>query len=151
MPLVQAEQDQDADHEAEITDAIGQEGFFAGLGGAGLLIPVADEQVGAQTDQLPEDEHHDQVPGQHDAGHGEHEERQRPEEARLALVVLHVAEREDVHQHADEGDDEHHAPALLVDQRVDARRELPEVDEGQQAGRVVIVRRQERTGRRGRK
>ena len=70
------------------TDAVGEEGFFAGFSSAGFLIPVTDEQVGTQTDELPEDEHHDQVSRQHDAGHGEHEQGERAEEAGLRIVVL---------------------------------------------------------------
>jgi hypothetical protein len=84
--------------------------------------------------------------GQHDAGHGEHEERQRTEEARLGVVVLHVAEREDVHQHADEGHDEHHAAALLVDQRVDARLNCPMSMKGSNCSGVIVRRQEEHAG-----
>ena len=52
---IRTEEQQDADHEAEVTDAVGEEGFFAGFSSAGFLIPVTDEQVGTQTDELPED------------------------------------------------------------------------------------------------
>ena len=43
-------------------------------------------------------------------GHGEHEERQPGEVPGLAGIVLHVGEREQVHQKAPiAGDDDHHA------------------------------------------
>jgi hypothetical protein len=58
--------------------------FFAASAAESFLIPVADEHVGTDADQLPEDEHHDEVVGQDDAGHREHEERQPGEVAGLA-------------------------------------------------------------------
>jgi hypothetical protein len=132
VAAIGSKEQQNADHEAEVANAVGEEGFFAGFSGAGLLVPVTDEQVGAQTDKLPENEHHDQVSCQHDAGHGKHEEGECAEEARLGIVILHVAQREDVHQHADEADDEHHAPALLVDQDINVRMKIAGIDEWQE-------------------
>ena len=89
-------QHEDADHETEVADAVAEEGFFRRIRRGVFLVPVTDEQVGAKSDQLPEDEGHDEVVRQHDAGHRKHEQRQTREVAGLRLVVLHVGEREDV-------------------------------------------------------
>ena len=65
---------EDTDHEAKVTDAVGEEGFFSGVCGGVFMIPVANEQVGRESNQFPEDEHHDEVRCQHNTRHGEHEQ-----------------------------------------------------------------------------
>ena len=119
-----APEHEDADHESEVADAVAEEGLLGGIRGGVLLIPVADEQIGTETDQFPEDEGHDEVVGQHDAGHREHEKRKTGEVAGLRLVVLHVGEREDVDQRADAGDDDHHAGGELVELDADLEVEV---------------------------
>ena len=52
--------------------------FFDGVGGGRALVPMVDEELGAEADQLPEDEHHEQVVGEHDADHREHEDGEPP-------------------------------------------------------------------------
>ena len=94
------------DHE---DTAVGDESFLRGICSGVFLIPVTDEQIGTHADQLPKDEGHDEVVRQHDAGHGEHEERETGEVAGFRLVVLHVGQREDMDEHADAGDHDHHA------------------------------------------
>lgn len=91
-----APEDEDADHEAKVSDAVGKEGFFGGVCGGVFLVPMADEEVGAEADELPEDEGHDEVRGEDDACHGEHEEGEAGEVAGLRGIVFHVGEGEDV-------------------------------------------------------
>ena len=110
-----APEHQDADHESEVTHAIAEEGLLRGIGGGVLVVPVTDQQVGAEADQLPEDEGHDEIRRQHDAGHRKHEERESGEVAVFRRVVLHVGERENVNERADAGDDRHHAGRELVE------------------------------------
>ncbi len=85
---------------------------------------MADEDVGTDADQFPEDEHHHEVVREDDAEHREHEEREAGEVARLALVILHVAERINVDQRADGGDHEEHRLAELIDREADRDREM---------------------------
>ncbi len=132
VAMIRHEKHQDADHETEVADAIGEESFLGGFGSVWLFKPVTDEQVGAETDQFPEDEHHHKVPREDDASHGEHEEGQGTEEALLGFVVLHVTDGEEMHEEADGGDDEHHATALLIDQRINGDAELADFDEGEE-------------------
>jgi len=131
LAVARREQRQDTNHEAEVTDAIGEEGLLRRLSRRGFLEPVTDEQVGTQAHQLPEHEHHDEVVRQHDAGHGEHEHAKATEEAALRFVLAHVAQRIHVHQQADEGDDEHHARALLIQDETDVCAQARHINEGQ--------------------
>ncbi len=45
--------------------------LLAAAGGA--VEPMSDEDVGADADQFPEDEHHHEIVREDDAGHREHE------------------------------------------------------------------------------
>jgi hypothetical protein len=74
----------DAEQETEVADAVDDEGLFRGVGRGLLRVVVVDQQVGAETDQLPEDEHHEKIVGEHDAEHREHEDRQAAEVAGAA-------------------------------------------------------------------
>ena len=85
---------------------------------------MTDEQVGAESDQLPEDEGHDEIIREHDASHREHEKRQAGEVACLGIIVLHVGQREDVDQHADAGDNDHHPGGKAVELDADLDREI---------------------------
>ena len=76
--------------------------------GAVLLEPEPDQQVGAEPDALPAHEHQRQVAAQHEQQHEEREQVQVREVAHALLVVRHVADRVDVDQRADAGDDQHH-------------------------------------------
>jgi hypothetical protein len=64
----------DAEHESEIAQAIGEERLLARVGRGSLFVPKPNQQITGEPNQLPEDEHHDQVVRQHNAQHREHEE-----------------------------------------------------------------------------
>ena len=81
-----------------------------------LAEPEGDEQVGAQAHALPAEEHEQVVVRQDEDEHGEHEEVEVGEEPVVALVVLHVADRVVVHEHADRAHDEQHDRRERVDQ-----------------------------------
>jgi hypothetical protein len=109
-------QHEDAEHEAEVAHAVREEGLVARLGRRQLAPVVPDEQVRADADELPVDEDLEEVVGQHDAEHREHEERQAGEEARHPRVALQVADAVDVDQAAHAGHDEQHDQREPVDQ-----------------------------------
>ena len=117
-------EEEDADHEAEVADAVGKEGFFGGICGGVFMIPMTDEEVGTESDEFPEDEGHDEVRGEDDAGHGEHEEGESAEVAGLGFVILHVVEREEVDEESDAGDDDHHAFCEGVELEADVDGEI---------------------------
>src|SRR5437868_9066438 len=104
---------ENAEHETKIANSISDEGLFSGIGGGIALEPVADEQIGAQADQLPEDEQHHEIVREHDAQHREHEERKGSEITRFAGIVPHVTERINMNKTADAGDKHEHGFAQL--------------------------------------
>ncbi len=112
------EQPEDAEREAEVADAVDDEGLDGRRVGLGLGVPEADQQVGEEADALPAEEHLHEVVGRHQHQHGEGEAAEVGEEARAAVVLLHVADGVDVHERGDRRhDDEHHRR-----QRVDLER-----------------------------
>ena len=50
------DEEEHGEEEAEVADAVDDEGFFAGVGGGVFLEVEADEQVGGEADALPADE-----------------------------------------------------------------------------------------------
>ena len=60
-----ANDEEHREQEAEVADAVDDEGLFAGVGGGVLLEVEADEQVGGKTDALPADEHEQEAFGEH--------------------------------------------------------------------------------------
>ena len=108
------EKQQDADGEAEVADARGDECFFAGADRGLLQEPETDEQVAAEAHAFPADEHEDDVRGEDQSEHEEDEQIQIGEEAVVALFVRHVAGGINVHEQADEGDDAEHDDGELV-------------------------------------
>ena len=107
---------EDAEREAEVADAVDDEGLDGrGVGGR-AVVPEPDQQVGEEADALPAKEHLHEVVGRHQHQHGEGEARQVGEEARPRRVLVHVADGVDVHERGyRRDDDEHHRR-----QRVDA-------------------------------
>jgi len=97
--------------------------LFAAAAGR-LVEPMADEDVRADADQFPEEEHHHEVIREDDADHREHEEREAGEVAGLALVVVHVPEGINMDERADAGNDEEHRLAELIDGEADGDREI---------------------------
>ena len=109
------DQQEERDEEAEVADAVGDEGFFACVGGRVLEEEEADEQVGGEADALPADKHEQVVVGQHQGQHEEHEEVEVGEEAVVAALMLHVGHGIDVDEEADAGDDQHHDHREMVE------------------------------------
>ncbi len=102
------EDQEQAEREAPVAHAVDEERLLAGLRGALLVEPERDQQVRAQAHALPAQEHQQVVVGQDEDEHGEHEEVQVGEEAVVAAVAAHVADRVVVHEHADRADDDQH-------------------------------------------
>ncbi len=103
------------EQEAEVADAVDDEGFLAGVGGGFFTEVEADEQVGGETDAFPADEEQQEVRREHQHGHEEHEEVEVGEEAPEAVLMGHVADRVNVDEEADAGDDGEHDHGEVVD------------------------------------
>ena len=93
--------------------------FLAAAAAGRLVLPEADQQVGRQADALPADEQHQVVVGEDQDQHRRDEQVQVGEEAAAALVVRHVADRVEVDQAADAGDQQGEQDRQLVDQQAD--------------------------------
>jgi hypothetical protein len=124
-----------AEQEREVTDAVHHERLASG-GGVGLvLVPEADQQERAQADALPADEHHRHVGAEHQDEHRAGEQVQVAEVRGVARLVLHVPGRVDVDERRAEGDDQdHHAR-----QRVEAERQVELEIAGLDPGPQVLV------------
>ncbi len=100
------EQREDREHDADVAEDVDHERLAGGGDGRRLVEPETDQKVGRQPDQTPAHEQPDDVVGEHQREHGKHEEVHVGEEARDRAVVPHVADRVDVDQTADAGDDQ---------------------------------------------
>src|SRR5262249_42565231 len=78
------------------------------------VVPIANKQIGAQPHSLPANEHEQVVVGQDQNEHRGHEQVQVSEEAVIARVPVHVADRVDVHQEANPTDDKEHDGAERI-------------------------------------
>ena len=87
-----------AERETEVADAVDDECFLAGIAGELLEEVEADQQVAAQPDAFPSDEHHQVVRAEHQNQHEEHEQVQVGEEPVIAAFMRHVADRVNVNQ-----------------------------------------------------
>ena len=88
----------DSDKESEISDTVYDESLLRCLSGLVGSMIMSDKQVGAETDQLPEDENHNQVIRQSDTQHGKHEDGKSTEVAGFRIVIRHVAQAEYVNE-----------------------------------------------------
>ena len=112
----QVREDEEHRHqEPEVPDPVDDERLLARVGVDLLVEPEADEQIGAEPDPFPADEHHREARAQHQHQHEEHEQVQVGEVARVPRVVVHVADAEDVDQRADAGHDEDHHGRELIE------------------------------------
>ena len=122
------EEQEHADQERRIADPVGQHRLLAGIGVRHLAVPEADQQVRAEPDALPADEHHRQRVGQHQDQHRAGEEVQVGEISRQVGVVLHVSDRIEMDEEPDPGDDEDHHGTEGVDAKRQVDRKRPHRD-----------------------
>jgi hypothetical protein len=125
-----AEGEEHGDHERDVADPVGDEGLLRGDRVLGALEPEPDQQVAGEPHELPAEEEREQVLAQHQHEHGAEEEVEVGEEALVAGVAVHVAQRVDVDQQAHAGDDEQHHGGELVDQQAEGHRQRPHLDPG---------------------
>ncbi len=125
--LEQCEQAEDTEQEAEVTNAVDNEGFHCGGICRWLLEPETDQKIGCQTHTFPAEEHLNQIVRRYQHKHGEGEERQIGKEARTMRIVVHISNRIDMHECRHRVDHDKHDAG----QRIDAQRPI----KGQRTGR----------------
>ena len=100
---------QDTDKEEHIGKARHDERLLRGGNGGLQRIVETNQQIGADTYQLPEGVHLEDVGSQHQAQHRHGEEAQESVVTLEALLTVHVAKRIDMyHKRHRRDDDEHH-------------------------------------------
>ena len=109
------EQDDNADEQADVAHAGGQERLEGSVGVRLVLPPVTDEEEGAQTHQFPADQQTESGRGLDHPEHRSAEEVQCGEVVGVALVTAKVFDREHVDAQRDEGDREEHGDGESVD------------------------------------
>ncbi len=109
----------DADEQAEVGDA-GHQERLGGTGARLRRLPlVPDQQVRAQTHDLPADQQDEEVVGHDDGDHAEQEQDDDQRVRAVARVVLQVGRRVDLHQQADADGEQQH----LSGERVEVHRQ----------------------------
>ena len=117
------EHQHDGQGQPGVADPVGDERLLGRGRGGGLVLPEPDQQVGGQAHALPARVQGQVVVGQHQQQHRGQEQVHVAEEPAPLRVVRHVADREDVDQRADAGDQQHEADRQRVEQQADAHLE----------------------------
>src|SRR5262245_9452774 len=104
-----------SEHKTEIADAVDDESLISCNCVGVILVPKPDKKIGTETHTLPTDEEHQKVISHHQQEHEEDKEVQIHEETNHPFVVTDIAERIDMNQKADAGDDEQHHCAQGID------------------------------------
>ena len=121
-----------AEHEPDVADAVGDERLLARRGVRGVGVPERDEQVGARPHALPAEEGQHQVVAEHQQQHRGDEQVEVHEELGELRVPLHVADRVEVDQRADPGDEQAHQDRQRIGQEADVHLEAARGDPGEE-------------------
>ena len=94
--------------------------FLPAVAALSRVVPERDQQVRARADALPPEERDEHVLAEHQHQHAEREQVEVQEELGELRVAVHVADRVEVDQRADAGDEQAHRDA----QRIGEEREV---------------------------
>ena len=128
----------DAEQHDHVGDAGRREGFDRRFVGAFLLEPEADQHVRAQAHDFPADEQQQQVIRHHQRQHRAREQGDQAEEARLARVVRHVANRVDEDHRTRQRHHDQHDHRQRVDQHAHLEGGQPGVEPVAGTGEDVL-------------
>ena len=103
------------DQKADVADAVHDERLLPRVSVRRIEIPETDQEIRAQADTLPTDEH-DGITGSHHKNQHESDEQIEVREiARIPWIVPHVTDAKDVDQHSHAGDDQDHHHRQLIE------------------------------------
>src|SRR5437867_7935515 len=125
----------DAEAEAEVAHTVHDERLLPRLGRRRTRVPEPDQQVRAEPHRFPEDVQEQEVAGDDEHRHREHEQVQVREVTRVTRIAVHVADRVEVNERADARDDEEHHAGERVDERDDPRLKPPGDDPREESAR----------------
>ena len=132
------EEDENADEEGHVAHAGHDKRLLGGLGGGSALGVEADEEIGAETDQLPEHVEDEQVVDDDEGEHRRGEEGEHGEEPADLGVTAHVGEGVDLHRQRDCRDEADHDEGELVDGHAEGDADVARLEpEALEAGRAV--------------
>ena len=120
------------DGKADIADAVDDERLLGRGGGRRLVLPEPDQQVRRQADAFPADVEAQVVVGEHQQQHRREEQVQIREKPTAVRVFGHVADRVDVDQRADAGDQQHEAHRKLVQLQAEVHVQFADRHPGEQ-------------------
>ncbi len=129
-PEVEEDQEGREDH-ADVADRVHDESLAGRQHRRRALEPEADQEIRAETDAGPADDQPDEISGEDEQEHREHEEVHVGEEARVSRILPHVADRVDVDQKADPGDHQDHQGRERVDVEVEGDVEVAALPPGE--------------------
>ena len=118
------------DHQPHVSDHVDHERLQPGSGRGVPAIPVRDQQVRGRAHERPADDQQEEIAGQHQQQHREHEVVQVAEVAREPAVHVHVGDRVQVDERGHAGDHEDHEHRQRVNQ---------DRDRGVDADAVVVA------------
>ena len=116
--------EEDRQQEAEVAQARDEEGLLGGSSRGGTVEPEADEQVGRDTDHLPEHVHHEEAVHEDQPEHGSREQGHVGEVAPVTRIAVHVALGVDLDQERNGGDDDEHDGREAVNVEPDVDRDV---------------------------
>src|SRR4030095_2084225 len=99
---------QNPQYKTEIADPVDDESLIARDRVGVIVVPKPDEEIGAETHPPPPDEEHKKIISHHQQEHKEDKQVHINEKTNHPFIVPHIAERIDMDQEADAGDDEQH-------------------------------------------
>ncbi len=126
------EVDEHPEQEHDVPHPGDDERLFRGARRARPLVVEADQEVGTDADELPEEEELEQIVGEDEPRHRGQEQRELGVVPREAPVLVHVPDRVEHHEEADHRHDDQHQRRDRVDQSADDEREP--VREGARGG-----------------
>src|SRR5437867_8468589 len=124
----QPKEQQDTQYKSPVANPVGDESLLGGRRRFLAIDVVADEQIRAETDAFPTDEHQKKIIRQHEREHRKHEQIQVSEEAIKATVAVHVASRENVNQKSYECNEQRIDPAQAIHGQAKISAETPDLD-----------------------
>jgi hypothetical protein len=101
--------------EGKVPNPVHNEGFIGSSAVFEILVPEANQEVGAQSDAFPSEEQHYKVIAQHQVQHHKDEQVQIGEKAPKTVITMHIAYGVEVDKTTNTRNNEGHEQRQLID------------------------------------